>query len=99
MNDERKDSLDYPDDFLRDSYRGLLKHLITSVDDSLSPNQRERRHEHHLRRLLDDGKFDEAYCYLDAMIEFCERHDFKETWRYDGYRKRVELLSQSSLNN
>lgn len=87
----------YSDEFLRDSYRGLLKFLIESVDDSFTPSVQERRHEHHLRRLVDDGKYSEAFAYLDAMVDFCDRHEFKEAWRYEGYRKRVDFLSKSSF--
>ncbi len=87
----------YSDDFLRDSYRGLLKYLIESVDDSFSPAAQERRHDHHLRSLVEGGSFPEALAYLDAMVDFCERHEFKESWRYEGYRKRVVFLSKSSF--
>lgn len=94
MNNDSTGGPEYSDDFLRDSYRGLLKFLIYSVDEPDVPGRPERRHESHLRELVEAGRFDDAHRYIDAMIAFCERHEFRESWRYENYRNRVKQLAQ-----
>jgi len=55
----------------------------------------ERRHDHYLRGLIDEGKFEEAKSYVDGMIVYCQkRKDKHAAATYQSYKARVEQLHE-----
>ncbi len=64
----------------------------------LQSGQKEcRRHDFYLRRLIDEGRFDEARSYARGMTAFCARNgDAEGSNTYAGYLKRVDELEHAS---
>ncbi|MEP0814766.1 MAG: hypothetical protein HRF49_08900 [bacterium] len=93
---QREMEIEYTDSFLRENYRGLLNHLINASEFELTPTGRERRHDHYLRALVENGERERAMRYLDSMIGFCERRNLAEAPRYRQYKERVERVFAGS---
>ncbi len=75
-------------DFLWGRYRALqnFREKLLFDSDSLE----DKRHDIHLRTLVDCGDFDEALAYVDEMAVFCESiSDFVAAEIYRNYRSRV----------
>ncbi len=66
----------------------------------LESGSTEKRHDFYLRRLIDEGKFDEAKAYTEGMVVFAKRkRDKKAVETYQSYRKRVETLHEDYLSS
>lgn len=83
-------------DFLWGRYRALqnFREKLLFDADSLE----DKRHDIHLRTLVDCGDFDEALAYVDEMAFFCEGiSDFVAAEIYRRYRNRVSGIKESQV--
>jgi hypothetical protein len=78
----------YSKAFLSERYKALQHYRSTTL---LNPaNAEDRRHEIHLRTLIDVGDFDSATKYVDDMILFCDSSlDIHAADLYREYKRRI----------
>ena len=93
---EKKSGAEPPfgEEFLRAQYREMLSSLIDSAGQGLSS---ERRHDRFLREMVQAGRWDDAFAYLDAMIGFCDEHGLREIARYKAYRMRIGEMRDARM--
>lgn len=93
--DERVNNLE----FLMERYSSLQEYRQRTLlleEDSMPAE--ERRHENHVRNLVDAGDFDGAVAYLGDMAGWCEQiEDFAAAELYRSYRERVSALRDGNI--
>lgn len=77
--------------FLADRYKAYRHFKSSSVSNPV--NAEDRRHEVHLRTLIDAGDLETASKYVNEMIAFCEMEQDKEAAElYREYSRRIASL-------
>ncbi|MCD6120001.1 hypothetical protein J7K50_09235 [bacterium] len=82
--------------FLWERYRALQQFRSTTL---MEPDRLEdRRHEIHLRTLIDCGDFEKAISYVEDMAAFCDSvEDIMAAELYRDYKKRlVEIKGRNA---
>ena len=77
-------------EFLVARYHNLQEYRQRIIEGADIESEADRRHEDHVRNLVDGGDFARAVSYLDDMARLCEDiDDFAAVELYLGYKKRV----------
>ncbi|MEP0813054.1 MAG: hypothetical protein HRF49_00105 [bacterium] len=87
-------------DFLMERYHNLQRYREKSLTAAPGPENSatDRRHENHLRGLVDEGSYDAAVTYLEDMARLCEAiEDFAAVELYRGYQERIKDLRAAAV--